>query len=240
MKRISLSEYWAHFGKVYCISLEERKDRRMLAKEQFDAAGLSDRVEFHIAERDPHDCERGIYESHMACIRKGIASGAETIAIFEDDIVFDRITFESLGHCVSFLSTDTQWQALFFGCLVSGIKTTPHPSIVKIKYSSLAHAYVLKRNFAKTLSEKPWQGIAYDMFLKSFNGNYYAVYPSFAFQGDSPTDNNKHLLLDRFRRLCGGLCRVQKMNEFYHRNKVLVIALHVLLVLLGVLTFFTV
>ena len=180
MKRVSFSELWAHFDKVYCISLEERRDRQNQAKEQFDTAGLSDRVEFHIVQKDPYDCERGIYESHMACIRKGIESSAETIIIFEDDIIFNRLACESLNHCVNFLNANESWQALFFGCLVSGSKATRHRSIVKIKYRSLAHAYVLNRPFAKVLADTPWQGIAYDMVLKSFNGNYYAVYPSFA------------------------------------------------------------
>lgn len=60
----------------------------------------------------------------------------------------------------------------------------------------------------------------------------YAVYPSFAFQSNSRSDNQKHLPLDRFRRLCGGLRGLQKMNEFYHYNKTLIIGAHILLVLL--------
>ena len=32
--------------------------------------------------------------------------------------------------------------------------------------------------------------------------------------------------LDRFRRMCGGLRRIQKVNEWYHRNTVWVIVLH--------------
>ena len=48
----------------------------------------------------------------------------------------------------------------------------------------------------------------------------------------------KYLRLDKFRRLCGGLQRIQKRNEWYHRNRPIVIALHVLFILLIVFWFF--
>jgi len=54
--------------------------------------------------------------------------------------------------------------------------------------------------------------------LSSFKEGFYAIYPSFAFQSNSPTDN-KSLHLDTFRRLCGGLRRIQKCNEAYYRYR---------------------
>src|SRR5512147_2256233 len=84
------SSSWAFFDRVYCISLDERPDRRQEAERQFRRVGLEGRVEFVVVPKDPVDPERGIHSSHMECFRRGIRAGARTMLIFEDDIVFDR------------------------------------------------------------------------------------------------------------------------------------------------------
>ena len=224
--------YWEYFDKFYCISIEERADRRADAKVQFEKVGLADKVEFVIVERHPSNREEGIYESHMACIKKGLQAGAKNIVIFEDDILFDRFSPASLKNSVDFLSGIDQWNALFFGCLVSGSKKTGNKSVLEIKYRCLAHGYVLNRRFAEGLVNTPWQEIPYDYLLHNFTEGFYAVYPSFAFQSNSLTDNIKKIGLDRFRRLFGGLRRIQKWNEFYHRYRMPVIAAHVMVLLI--------
>ena len=232
MNTDSLETYWKYFDKFYCISIEERADRRADAKVQFEKVGLADKVEFVIVKKHPHNCEEGIYESHMACIQKGLQAGADNIVMFEDDILFDRFSPASLRNSVNFLSGRDRWNALFFGCLVSGNERTENKSVLKIKYRSLAHGYVLNRRFAELLVKIPWQEKPYDYLLSSFNEGFYAVYPSFAFQSNSLTDNFKKIGLDRFRRLCGGLRRVQKCNEFYHRYRMPIIAAHVMVLLI--------
>lgn len=228
---------WEYFDKIYCISLDERTDRRAEAESQFCSVGLRERVEFFIAKKYPHNCEQGIFESHIACIKKGIESGAETILIFEDDIQFDGFQAGSLKNSIDFLSANSHWDAFFLGCLVSGSKKTENHSVVRIKYRSLSHAYVLNRRFAGVLAEKPWQGLAYDDILNASNERFFAIYPLFAFQSNSPTDNSKYFQLDKFRRLCGGLRCIQKRNEFYHRHRIMVIALHFVLIFTGLLWF---
>lgn len=224
---------WDFFDKIFCISLAERPDRQKKAKVEFDKVGLGGKVEFLIVNRHPRNCEQGIYESHLICIKKGIVAGAEHMVIFEDDILFDRFSPDRLKDGIDFLSQHTGWNALFFGCLVSGSKRTRYKNILEIKYRSLTHAYVISRRFAEVLVQRPWQEIAYDEFLQSFNEGYYAVYPTFAFQSNSPSDNSKYLWLDKLRRLCGGLQRVQKGNEFFFHHIKGIIAVHILLVLLG-------
>ncbi len=73
---------WTYFDKIFCISLEERPDRRADADVQFKKAGVSELVEYLIVKKHPEDPERGIYESHPTCIRKGLKEGADTTAIF--------------------------------------------------------------------------------------------------------------------------------------------------------------
>lgn len=233
-----LTNHWDYFDKIYCISLEERSDRRKEVETQFDKIGLLDYVEFHIVKKHPYDSEEGIYESHMACMKKGLLAGADNILIMEDDILFDRFSPESLKQSIDFMRDTADWKAFFFGCLVSGSRKTRRKGVLKIKYRSLTHAYVLNRGFAELLVKKPWKKIAFDSVLKSNKDGFYAIFPSFAFQSNSPTGNSKSLRLDKFRRLCGGLQRIQKRNELYHRNRSMFIALHMLFILLIVFWFF--
>ncbi|MCJ7684745.1 MAG: glycosyltransferase [Desulfobacteraceae bacterium] len=229
----NFATYWEYFDKIYCISLYERVDRREQAKTQFRAVGLADRVEFVVVKKHPVDCEQGIYESHILCIEKGIRAHAENIVIFEDDIIFDRFNPDTLEKCIGFLRTNTDWKMMFFGCMVKKSGKTDNISVLKIRFRSLAHAYVLTGEFAETIVKIPWQKIPFDDMLRGITDNQmYAVYPSFAFQSNSRSDNQRYLTLDRFRRLCGGLRRIQKMNEFFHYNKTFIIGAHILLVLL--------
>lgn len=231
----SFSKEWAFFDKIFCISLDERTDRRDEAKRQFSKVGLLNRTEFVIVKKHPDNCEQGIYESHMTCIRQGIQADAGNIAIFEDDIIFERFSAAKLKRCVEFLRAKTDWSILFFGCLVTGSKTTENESVLKVKYRSLAHAYVLNRRFAEVLVQKPWQNIAFDAVLASCCENCYMIYPSIAFQSNSATDNMNYLALEKFRRLFGGLRRIQKWNERYYRHKTIFIATHVILIVLIIL-----
>jgi GR25 family glycosyltransferase involved in LPS biosynthesis len=232
MGDMSLSGLWAFFDKVYCISVEEREDRRQEARRQFERVGLIGRVEFVIVKKNPVDPEQGIHESHLECFRKGIRDGARSMVLFEDDIVFDRFSPKVLADCVKFLSTHESWDMFFWGCLTSGSRRTENASVIKVRYRSLTHAYVVRRGFAETLRGIPRRGRPYDALLCSLAGEYYAAYPSFAFQSNAPTDNLRTRRLDRFRRLCGGLLKIQKMDEWYHRHKWTVIGVHLFLIAL--------
>jgi len=219
---------WKFFDRIYCISLDERTDRREEAKIQFSRVGLLERVEFVLVKKHPEDCEQGIYESHMACIRNGLQADARSILIFEDDILFERFSSSTLNHCIDFLSAVPDWNLLFLGCLVKSSKRTTNENILQVRYRSLAHAYAVSRKFAEVLVRKSWQGVAFDEMLSTFEQGCFALYPSMAFQSSSRTDNIKALQLDKFRRLWGGLRLIQKMNEVYHLHRGVILFLHVL------------
>ena len=224
---------WDCFDKIYCISLTEREDRRATAAAQFEAVGLSNRVEFVVVERHPTDCEQGCYESHMTCMKKGLTEGAERILIFEDDILFSRFSSEALARGIDFCLRHTEWNMLFFGCMVKASRRTPFPSIRKIKYRSLTHAYAVHRRFAEVLVRYPWQQVPYDDFLRDLKDReMYVLYPSVAFQSNARSDNERYLPLDRVRRIIGGLRKLQKFDEFYHRRRPLIIGAHLLAAIL--------
>ena len=76
MKAEISAKNWDFFDKIYCITLDERADRRADATAQFEKVGLADKVEFVIVKKHPHNIEQGIFESHLACMEKGIRAGS--------------------------------------------------------------------------------------------------------------------------------------------------------------------
>jgi GR25 family glycosyltransferase involved in LPS biosynthesis len=224
---------WDFFDKVYCISLAGRPDRRAEAEAQFARVGLGGRVEFVVVRKHPTDCEQGIYESHLQCLSRGLAEGATQILVFEDDILFDGFTAAALERCVAFLEAEPEWHMLFLGCMVKGSRRTPFTGVAQVRYRSLTHAYAIHRRFAEQLVARPWHGVPYDDFLRDLKDERtFALSPSFAFQSNSPSDNERYLPLDRVRRLLGGLRRLQKLDAFYHRNRRVIIGAHALALLL--------
>ena len=226
---------WDFFDKVYCISVAERGDRRELARIQFAAAGLLERVEFVIVARHPENPVQGIFASHLLCLTKGLAAGAQHILIFEDDVFFRGFDAQALREACSGLKHNGSWNALFLGCITSGSRKTASKNLVKISYRCLSHAYALNRTYAQRIVQEQWRGIPYDMLLRKYNADFFALYPMCAFQGLAGTDNQT-VRIDRLRRFFGGLPFIQKMNELYQNHKALIIAGHLLVLwVLGVL-----
>ena len=230
---------WDFFDRIYCISLEEREDRREAAAASFAKVGLAGKVEFVIVQRNPFNVEQGMYESHMTCLRKGLEASAERIVVFEDDVVFDCFDVERFKQCTQFLVEHPDWKVLLLGALIRSSRKTTNPFIQRVRYQSLAHAYALNRPYAETLAYQPWQGIINDTLFRPLADHIYAVYPMFAFQNDFASDNDKKYLgLERFRRLLGGLKRIQKANEFYLRHKFGIYTAQVIVILLVMIILF--
>lgn len=225
------SSSWDFFDRIYCISVDERSDRRELVRKQFADVGLLDRVEFVIVARHPQNPEQGIFESHLICLNRGLSAGAKHILVFEDDVFFRGFDPGRLDRACRQLEQGEQWNGLFLGCLTRGSRRTTSRALVKIRYRCLTQAYALNRDFAKRIAREKWSGEPYDMLLKKEGADFFAVYPMCAFQGLSGTDN-KTVMIDRMRRLFGGLPFIQRMNEFYQNHKVQVVAAH-LVVLSG-------
>lgn len=227
---------WDYFGRFYCVSLRERADRRQSAREQFAKVGLAGRVEFVLGERHPRDMEQGVYESHMLCLRKGLAAGAESIVIFEDDVEFDGFDAERLRRCTAFLRRHRDWKVLLLGALIRSSRKTDEPCVQQVRYQSLTHAYALNRGYARTLAYEPWQGIVNDTLFRPLTAGVYALYPMCAFQQNFTSDNDKYPLLVVVRRLLGGLKNIQKAMEFYRRHTFGIHAAQALAILLALLT----
>ena len=120
---------WDFFDCLYCVSLQEREDRRASALKEFSKVGLGDRVDFVLGEHHPSDMEQGVYESHMICLRKGLEAGAKNIVIFEDDVEFDRFDPERLRSCTEFLRQHPEWKVLLLGALIRSSRKTTNPCV---------------------------------------------------------------------------------------------------------------
>lgn len=227
------SDGWRYFDRIYCITLAERPDRTQHARRQFEQVGLTHRVEFVAVPKHPTNSEQGIFESHQLCLRQGLEAAAQTILIFEDDILFAGYSPRKLDALVRFCREDPTWQALFLGCFISRSRPTRYPGVIRVRYRCTTHAYAVRRPFAEQLIGLPWRGVAYDDAIRALDHPHlYAASPSFAFQSDAPTANDARRGLDRMRRLLGGMHRLQKLNHLLHRHRRLIILAHLVAVAL--------
>jgi len=234
----STTTSWAFFDKIYCISLASRPDRKELATQQFEAVGLLPRVEFVIVDKHPVNQEQGIFESHMSCLKMGINEDASHILVFEDDAFFQNYDHNVLQNGCTSLASISGWSAFFLGCISDGSTKDKKNNLAKITYRCLAHAYALNAPFAKAISQYSWDGIPFDELIRRHSRNSYALYPMCAFQGLAGSDNQT-VVIDRMRRMLGGLPFIQRANEFYQNRKILLrgVSLLVAVLLITLLTF---
>jgi hypothetical protein len=226
------SDPWAFFDRIYCITIDDRLDRRRQAQGEFAAVGLAERVEFVIVRKHPFNRVQGIYESHLTCLDRGLAAGAETILVFEDDVIFRRFDAQALSRACAVLQGQGDWDGLFLGCIVTG-SSPANGSLSRINYRCLAHAYALQADFARQVVSSPWSGVPFDEMLRRSAGRYFGLSPMCAFQGLAGTDNQT-LHIHRIRRLCGGLPLIQRVNELWHRHLILFYLLHLVVVGLAI------
>ena len=222
---MNLPDPWKFFDTIYCISVDDRLDRREQVKKQFAGVGLLERVEFVLVARHSENREKGIFESHMLCLKKALAVGAQHILVFEDDVFFRDFDPRTLAEACMHLDRLEIWDGLFLGCITSGSRKAGVKSLARIKYRCLAHAYALTAVYAERIVRQEWSGIPYDGLLRRNNGDFFAICPMCAFQGFFESDNQT-VAIDRVRRLFGGLPFIQKMNEIYQKHKPLVLAVH--------------
>ena len=227
------SPVWDFFDSIFCITLDSRPDRMREAKQQLAAVGLEGRVEFFITHKDHDNPVRGIYQSHMHCLSKGLAARAERILIFEDDILFRGFNPQRLQEACRFLGGIPRWNGFFLGCITDGSTRTACTGVRQVRYRCLTHGYALSRSFAQRILLEPWNGIPYDGLLRQQQTDYYALSPMCAFQGQTQSDNQT-VIIDRLRTVFGGLSFIQQCNELYQNHKVLILVSHLLLTVLAI------
>src|SRR6056297_1972222 len=76
-----------YFDEIYCINLDERKDRWEHAKNEFKKANILDRVKRFSAIRE-NDGRLGIIKSNLAIVKLAKEKKLKNVLVFEDDFEF--------------------------------------------------------------------------------------------------------------------------------------------------------
>ena len=142
-------------NKIYCISLEKRKDRREYLETQFEK--LDHEVNFHIVKKNS-DPIRGCLESHIECIKEAKELEYENILMLEDDILINEKVVEDIEKV--YIPED--FDMFYLGYHINnGFKFGKN--ILKLLSAQTTHAYIInKRVFDFILNniENDWSTIS--------------------------------------------------------------------------------
>ncbi len=193
---------WSFVDAAYCISLRERQDRADEATAAFNAAGLAPRVLFYRPMRHATDSIEGIWESHCAVARHALAAGHRRVAIFEDDVRFDRgVTPRKLTKIARALrALPADWRIFYLGhwpvqCRVAA------GSLFETR-SGCTHAYIASRELLEWMRDSDYAQYRRDFPNRSVVGKgidsaffrfhkAYALFPMLAIQSPSPSDHRR-------------------------------------------------
>lgn len=138
------------FDRIYCINLDRRTDRWERVSAELARLGLARRVE-RVPAVEAEDGARGCRDSHVECVRRAMASGAETALILEDDVTFVTDPRPPLARALAELATVGGWDAFYLGAEAMGPPFERLPHIYRGRVVQ-THAIALhRRAFGRTL-----------------------------------------------------------------------------------------
>jgi hypothetical protein len=176
------SDPFEFFDAIYCINLDTRPDRWKQAMREFAALGIAGRVE-RVAAVVHADAEEGCRLSHLECVRRATAAGAETALIFEDDVAFPEFSPDSLARSLDRLRAVPDWELFYLGGLVAGHASELDEDLVRAPMLQ-NHAYAIhRRAYAKMQSCDAPIDFWYARSMKS-----YLAKPVLAWQRDGFSD----------------------------------------------------
>jgi hypothetical protein len=175
------SDPFRFFDLIYCINLDARPDRWQEVIREFSAVGIADRVERFpaITHAEPRE---GCRSSHVECVRRAEAAGAETVLIFEDDVIFRGLTKERLARLLACLHTIPDWELFYLGGTVLA-NPERHGELMKVPMAG-THAYAIHRRAFAKIGECT---LPYDIWLANHLRSYCAD-PIVAWQRDGFSD----------------------------------------------------
>ncbi|QCI12294.1 hypothetical protein E6B08_13395 [Pseudomonas putida] len=158
---------------VMCISLNEREDRRNLLATQFAEAGI--KIEFMLVDPDPHNPERGCFESHIKCACLALERGYRNTLVLEDDATLVAFPCARIQQINRFIASDNP-ELFFLGATLGKVWLTWHRGIARYRAKG-TFAYILSEGGCrKLIGHAPYSGTAIDKVLsKTFKA--YGVFP---------------------------------------------------------------
>jgi hypothetical protein len=182
--QLTFSDPFQFFDLIYCINLDSRPDRWQEAVRAFSAVGILDRVERVAAIIHP-DPREGCRLSHLECVRRAEAAGAEKVLIFEDDVVFRGFSYQRLAQSLKRLCTIPDWELFYLG---GYLLATPesYGDLMRVPMA-MTHAYAIHRRAFGKIQEST---TPYDIWL-AMNMKSYCAHPLLALQRDGFSDLEK-------------------------------------------------
>ncbi|MGV2835825.1 hypothetical protein [Pseudomonas shirazensis] len=156
---------------IFCISLRDRADRRLLLQHEFADSGL--KIEFVLVERDQHSPERGCFDSHVQCARIALERGCRRVLILEDDatlVAFEPFQVEQVNRFLQ--SADPE--LFYLGANLGKVWLTWRRGIARVRARG-SHAYLLSnRGCQRLLEQGGYAGTALDKVLAQHYRGYMA------------------------------------------------------------------
>ena len=181
---MTFSDPFQFFDLIYCINLDSRPDRWQEAVREFGVVGIADRVErvVGIVHADPRE---GCRLSHLECVRRAEAAGAENVLIFEDDVVFRGFSHQRLALSLQRLCTIPDWELFYLGGYVMATPES-YGDLMRVPMA-MTHAYAIHRRAFGKIQES---NSPYDIWL-AMNMKSYCAHPLLALQRDGFSDLEK-------------------------------------------------
>lgn len=110
------------FDKVYCINLDERKDRWEDFQNQIDILGMRDKLVRISAMKPPQNYflpnqlrsgQMGCTLSHIKMLGHALKNAKGNVLVLEDDILVNQDSSELMRECINSLPQD--WAICYFG-----------------------------------------------------------------------------------------------------------------------------
>ena len=163
----------SNFFTYHYINLNHRLDRKQTTEQEFQRLNLKGYQRFSAIY---DECGiRGCSRSHIACLEQALTTGADHIAIFEDDIKF-LMSPEEFWELMQALQTIDYDVFVFTYSYVpkkGGFIATNHPLLRRITSCQSSTGYVISRHYAPQLLAVFKDG--YARGLKDYNYPYKAV-----------------------------------------------------------------
>lgn len=140
-------EFKEFFPLMYCINLDNRKDRWELANAEFERAGIHPQRFSAITHKYP---PRGCYLSHLAILKEAEKQN-KNVFIFEDDIEFIDIEKYFTKKALEDMENHYWWDMLYLGGNILKPFYKVSPYWAKLLHCQSTHAYGVNRYFVPKL-----------------------------------------------------------------------------------------
>lgn len=186
------------------INLAHRKDRKEQIESEFQRMGISNYVRFEAIKRSHGSL--GCSLSNIEALKQGMASGADHIAIFEDDFQFfiEPIEYQIILRLLATVDYDVF--CLDFWPQPFQVFPTTHSLLRRVRKSCQTGGYIVNKKYAATLLQNyelgaqllqvyPISSFCIDVFkiLIQKRDKWYCYYKKAGGQRESYSDIDKRI-----------------------------------------------